>query len=279
MASGFNRQDSGRGMSERGNINPWVRRDAHVNLYPPPLPHNPPPHMPQPPPPPSFRFHDRVPPATVNNFREDISRNPYQANQNSYYNDINRGYERRNNGSEKAIDRDRHFDQHSSSNFSSRREGEYDRYQNERDYRRFPHKNGGKYNQRGRYDEDRRKRRDDRSRKSNSGNDVECISPRPTSPETLSDVSLGSPDITEVPIPQDSPVTLNSSGVEQLTHPGPSQLEQAYNRRMSQNSDSSEISIIPISIATLPASEQVQDDACITKRSSKSYNTPASPDR
>ena len=244
MAAGFNRRESGRGGMEDnqgGNISPWIHRPDR-NAYPPPLPIHPP--MPHPPPPPSLRF-DRVPSATPDYYQEDIQRNPYQRRTNSNYTNFDRGEERRNGG----IERDRHMESHqSSSHFDGRRDNgrsKGGRYENERDQRNY---NGRKrHHQRSGYDgfRDRRDQRNSENyRKYDSNNsansaantDIECISPWPTSPVETSDVNQ-SPDITEVPVQQDCTIVLNSSGLEQppLAQSGASRLEQAYRRRVSQN--------------------------------------------
>lgn len=272
MADGFNRQDFGRDMDGKGNVNPWARRPVHVNNYPPP-PHNPPPPMPHPPPPPSFRFHET---GTVSqSFRQDLSRNLYEGNGNFHDKDIPYGHGRWNIGSESLVNRDRYFEtqHHSASNFN--RDGGQE---NERTHKRFERRRGEKYHHRSQYDEDRRKSHDNRNRDYKNSNDIEHIFPIQKSPERLSDASLGSPDVIEVPVQKDSPFLLNSSGIEQPSQSSASKLEQAYMRRLSQNSDSSDISVIPTN-SNLVESEQMKNDPRLPNRYSESYNTPASPDR
>ena len=275
MAGGFNRQDFGRGMDGRGNANPWGRRPVQGNNY---LPlHNPPPSMPHPPPPPSFRFHEIETRTVSTSFRQNLSRNPYEGNGSFQDKDIPYDHGRWNNGSESVVNRDRYFDthHHSSSNFNRDGREENNRYDNERTQRRFERR-GEKYHHRSQYDEDRRKIHDRRNQDYQNRND---ISSTQTSPDRPSNARLGSPDVIEVPVQPNSSILFNSSGIEKPSQSSVSKLEQAYMRRLSQNSDSSDISVIPINSSALVESEKVKNHPRLPNHYSKSHNTPTSPDR
>ena len=282
MAAGFNRQDPGRGMQDR-SISPWIQGSNNANQNIQPIYQNQEQsQIPHAPPPPSLRQNETSLAVRNTNFREDVSRNPYDEQSNSYYYDISR--ERRSNGSIKTTGTDRRFDQQY---YNTQDEIYGDcrkkdtHHQKGRSHRLSEGRKQNRHHYRSNFDKERHRYPKDKGRNDKGDSEVECISHAPNSPSgPPSDVSLGSPDVTEVPLSLDSTVHMNPSVAEELCNPGISQLEKAYNkRRMSQNSDSSEISVIPNSNPTLIRSEQFQGLKNLPNRYADSYNTPASPDR
>ena len=279
MAAGFNRQDPGRGMQDRRNISPWIQGSSNTNQYIQPAYENQRQRqIPHAPPPPLLRQNETSHSVRNTNFTEDISRNPYDGHSNSYYHDVRR--EHRSNGNIKTSGTDRRFEQDYNKQNEIDRDSRknYTHYQKE-SYRRSEDKKQNRPHYRSSPPRNRYPKDKDRNYKDDS--EVECISLATNSPSAAPlDVSMGSPDITEVPRSLDYNVHRNPSVAGVFPIPGISQLEKAYNnRRMSQNSDSSEISFIPNSNSTLITSDQFQVHKNLPNLYSESYNTPASPDR
>ena len=290
MAAGFNRQDPARIAQERRNISPWIQGDNSSNNYTePPYQNHQPRPMPYPPPPPSLRQNESSQIARSTSFREDISRNPYDEHYNPYYQDINQ--DRRTEGCVNWTSTDRRSEQqfHIRQNDLHR---DYRRnsaqYHTGRSHRPSEGKRQSRDYYQSSYHKERNRHTKDRNKTYKGDSDVECIteiekniSLTPNSPTgTPSDVSLGSPDISELPPSTNSMAHMNPSIAEELRNPGISQLEKAYNnRRMSQNSDSSEISFIPQSTSTLTRSDQISPHNRESNCHGSSYNTPDSPDR
>ena len=265
MAAGFNRHNSGRGMEGDRNISPWIQHSNNANQFTSPIPHNQQLHIPEPPPPPTFRFDDNSSFLGNRNHRDNSVRNPPEERSNSYYNSNGRefrNYECMNNG-------DRHYEQYTSQNTNSGTDRDrYQRYEKE-DRRHSDRRNHSSNISRRRYSGEKHK---DRRNQYKERDDVELISLTPNSHSETSDRSIGSPDVIEV---QNSPANAN---LQEVQDPRQSQLGRAYNRRLSQSSDTSEISVIP-NQNLVSHRTHVRNDEIVTRRQSDSYNTPASPDR
>ena len=287
MAAGFNKQNPGRGLQDRRNISPWIQGSNNANQY---IHHayqnQQHRQIPHPPPPPSLRQNETSFSVRNTNYREEISRNPYDRQSNSYYHDVSR--EHRSSGNIKTSGTDKRSEQHyynTQNEIDRDSRKNYTHYQQGRSYRRSEDKKQNRPHYRSSPQRNRHgigyKDSKDTDRNYKDDSEVECISLATNSPSgTPLDVSLGSPDITEVPRTLDSNVHMNPSAAELLPNPGISQLEKAYNnRRMSQNSDSSEISFMPNSNSTLIASEQFDVHKNLPNPFTEAYNTPASPDR
>ena len=290
MAGGFNRYGGGfeRGMDtyEGGNISPWIDR-PHIDPYS----HQ---HMPQPPPPPlmfegvsaSVDYHqERI---TENWNENHFQRNASSSNFNRNYQGSRGNTERQDyygggpqqntayfgnrsnkqgNNSRNHYDRDKYYD---------RKRNKNNHQQRRQRHRNHPIEGSGKNCASRKADSEQNQNYDRCNSNSNTNNDVECLSPWPTSPaadHSLSDANH-SPDLAKIAAEKPGVEVRQGAtqpGGSELNQPleSQSQLEQAYMRRLSQTSNSPEISVI-LPSCNIPALEQQQMD--------EGTVTPASPD-
>ena len=265
MAAGYNRNDSG--TMHRRSISPWAQslNSSNQNSSPNNFNNQ---AIPQPPPPPMFRDDRTAMPQRHFPYRENSSRNPFERSSDSYFN--NRNF--KNNGGRSY--------NHNKQPYSSPRAGSdserfSNRHNNDRNNWRFQNRGFNRYKRNS--DSEQRSKPSFAQDMDKDNSDIECISIVENSPsDILSDRSVASPDITEVPIRQNSFNSTSTSSVRE--HPnGVSQLERAYNRRVSANSDTSDIGIIQNSNTDISNSKPIDDSTHYLPV--EANNTPASPVR
>ena len=272
-AAGFNNQDSGR--MERRNISPWAQSPISTNQYPSPNINNfNAQHVSRPPPPPMFRQDRAAPPPRNFPFGEDVSRTPFDTPPHPYFD--SREY-RSSNTSWRNTNPNGRIEQPYN---SPRERSENERYRSRYENGRNRHFDKRAFSAQKRYQESEQRHRSSIvQERTMDKSDVECISIVGHSPsETLSDVSVASPDITEIPIEMDSPsYSAATTSRQGRLKDGVSHLERAYNRRISTNSDTSEISVVPNTDSNMNSKSPI--DNASAHRTPEAYYTPASPDR
>lgn len=169
---------------------------------------------------------------------------------------------------------------------SPRERSEDERHSSRYENGRNKHFEKRPFNAQNRYPDRQKQRSPIHQERNKSKSDVECISIVGNSPsETLSDVSVASPDITEIPIVLDSPAySVPTTSRQDRPKHGVSHLERAYNRRSSTTSDTSEICFVPNTDTNMNNSKSSIDNSpastvLLHHRPTEAYYTPASPDR
>ena len=261
MAAGFNRNDSG-GIDRR-SISPWAQSPNSTNQYSSPN-HSFNDHfVPRPPPPPMFRRETNSFSPRNFQYRDDVSRNAFETSSNSQFDCHNY----RNNMN--------NINGHLSENFNSSRhryqhEGHSNRFEKDRNKWRYQNRRN---KHKGNLSDQREGSSSYRDRNENDS-DIECISIVGNSSENLPNRSIASSEISEVENQQESSVS-KSNSVHEISKDGMSRLERAYHRRMSQNSDNSDISVV--SSTTLNINHSTPVENSIPRR--PPCYTPRSPER
>ena len=265
MAAGFNKNDSGR--MDRRSISPWAQAPTNsTNQYLSPnnfdnL------GVPRPPPPPMFRQDRNSMPQRAFQYRDDINRNSFHESSSPHYD--NHNY--RNNGGRNNDHTRQHYN-------SPRNRSHNDRYNNrhEQDRNKWHKRNRGN-NKQNENAIDQRFSSSTNQDQNDNNSDIECISIVENSPiSNLSDRIIASPDIAEIPLrPKSANSITTSASVQELPKDGGSLLERAYNRRISTNSDVSDISVS--SRHSNAISTPLHNS--ISNRPPRPLYTPSSPDK
>ena len=271
MDSGFNSYKRDKDMNDRQNISPWIQRLSQTDRYSSEASTRRPDYIPPPPPPPTFRNHASSHSIGASNMPDVSSGNPYGRHANLYNENDSRYGERaqlENNDGNWRFDA---YDERSSGNRNEKHFSK--KHRNEQEYGQ-PHRRFRRERQRS------PRPKNHTEQKYEEDSDIICISPTLNlNTGAYSDVSIDSPDCNDA-LMKPHISTHSSSSNQMESHKSfASQLDRAYHqRRNSQTSDSSEISIIPNPMADDLGSDKYNPVGSISKGHARTY-TPASPDR
>ena len=271
MDSGFNSYRRDKEIDDRQNVSPWIQRLSQTDRGSSQASTRRPDYIPPPPPPPTFRNHASSHSIGSSNMHEVSSGNPYGRHA-SLFNQKDSRYEERTHPENN--DGNWRFDAYDERSSASRSEKYFSKkHQNEQEYGQ-PHR---------RYRRERQRSpmpKNHSDQKYEGDSDIICISPTPNmNTGAYSDVSNDSPDCNDALMKPH--LSTDSRSLNQIeSHKSfASELDRAYHqRRNSQTSDSSEISIIPNPMANDLGSDKYNPVGSIPKGHARTY-TPASPDR